>query len=416
MVPVRPEPAAASRTAAYRATSRTLDEASGAGGEARVRRFETGEPEACDHCGAAAFRPATRRERFAAWFAYGAGGGSAWYCSGCGSSWSGGSSYTILQAETGWRRRLRLPLQVVQALRDARTWHPVPRFYAIVGAAALAPATVAAAVTRVRWWMALAIVPAAAIVVAFLWSLASGLGRARSDVYRVLLPRRGWEREVDEELAGLRGQVGGFTLLGPTGWAGSVTVESRGWSVPRDGPRLLHELAVVADQGDPSLDPARHLPGWAPARPRVEVRVTRAPLAFPDEVAAEELVQWAFPPPPFDPSALADLDRDEAHRRIVAAHRASDRERERHVTEVSTRWRDTHLVVDGTEVPARCLSHADVGVATLDLGAEAVMVVAVGVEVDGLALERIGDPAPLLAESEARHRRLLGMAPAEASA
>jgi hypothetical protein len=395
---------------------RTVPRRTDVRGEVAVRHVETSQPESCDRCGAEAFRPATRRERFAAWFDNGAGGGSAWYCSVCGASWSGGSTYSVLYAESGWRRGLRLPLDALRALRGARTWHPVPRFYAIVGAAALVPAAAVAAVTRVRWWVASAAIPVGAMVVAFLWSLASGFPRGGRDVHRVLFPQRGWEREIEDELAGLRRQLGAFPLLAPSGWGGPLTIEGRSWSVPPRGPRELRELAVVADQGDPSLDPARHLPGWAPARPRIEVRVTREPAGFLDEMAADELVQWAFPPTPLDPGELEGLDRGEVHRRLIAAHRASDREREHHLAGLGTRWRHTRLVVDGSEVPARCLSHADVGVAILDLGGEAVLVVAVGVEIEGLALERLRDPAPLLAELETRQRRLLAGPSAATSA
>jgi hypothetical protein len=381
-----------------------------------VRHVETSQPETCDQCGAEAFRPATRRERFAAWFDEGAGGGSAWYCSVCGTSWSSGSGYAVLDAQAGWRRGLRLPLEALRVLRGARTWEPVPRFYAIVGAAALVPAALVASLTRMRWWVALVTVPVGAMVGAFLWSLASGLGRGRRDVHRLLFPQRGWEREVEDELAGLRDQVGSFTLLAPVGWPGTLTIEGSSWSVPPRGPRELREVAVVADQGDPSLDPARHVPGWMPARPRVEVRVTRDPFPFIDEMAVEELLQWAFPPTPFDPGDLDGLDRVETQRRLVAAHRADHRERERRMAEVGTRWRDGTLVVDGAALPARVLSHADVGLAICTFGEEAVMVVAVGIEVEGLVLERVRDPAPLLAEREIRQRRLLAGASAEASA
>jgi hypothetical protein len=266
------------------------------------------EPERCEACGSTAFRPATRRERLQAWFAYGRGGGGAWYCTGCGASWSAGSSYVLLRAPSGLARRLRLPWDVFEALRAARHWHPVPRFYAIVGLVALVPAALVAVV-----------------------------GRSRRE-------------------------AGRFGLLAPVGWDGELTVEGRSWSVPPRGRRELTEAAVVADHGDPALDP-------------------------------EE---------------LEDLHRAEARRRFLAAVRAHDRDHDRRVRELASSWRTGTVRVDGEAVPARLLTDGDAAVATCRLGdGGAVLIVAVGVAVDGLALARVTDPGPLLTERAIRQRRLL---------
>jgi hypothetical protein len=322
------------------------------------------EPERCEACGSTVFRPATRRERLQAWFVYGRGGGDAWYCTGCGASWSAGSSYALLGAPSGLARRFRLPWDVFEALRAARRWHPVPRFYAIVGLVALVPAALVAVVGRWRWWAALFGIPVGAMVVAFLWSLTSGLGpAARRDVLMRVAPTRAWAREIEEELADLRREAGRFGLLAPVGWDGELTIEARSWSVPPRGRRELTEAAVVADHGDPALDPARSTPGWSPPGPRVEVRVTRDPIGFPDEHAAVEL---------------------------------------------ASSWRTGTVRVDGEAVPARVLSDGDAGLATFRLAdGGAVLVVAVGVAVDGLALARVNDPGPLLTERATRQRRLL---------
>jgi hypothetical protein len=367
------------------------------------------EPERCEACGSTVFRPATRRERLQAWFVDGRGGGDAWYCTGCGASWSAGSSYVLLGAPSGLARRLRLPWDVFEALRAARRWHPVPRFYAIVGLVALGPAALVAVVGRWRWWAALFGMPVGAMVVAFLWSLTSGLGpAARRDVLMRVAPTRAWAREIEEELADLRRGAGRFGLLAPVGWDGELTVEGRSWSVPPRRRRELTEAAVVADQGDPALDPACSTPGWSPPGPRVEVRVTRDPIGFPDEQAAVELVDRTWRPPPPDPEELEDLHRAEARRRFLAAARAHDRDHDRRVRELASSWRTGTVRVDGEAVPARVLTDGEVGVATFELGDDgAVLVVAVGVAVDGLALARVTDPGPLLTERAIRQRRLL---------
>jgi hypothetical protein len=367
------------------------------------------EPERCEACGSTAFRPATPRERLQAWFAYGRGGGDAWECTGCGASWSAASSYVLLRAPSGLARRLRLPWDVFEALRAARHWHPVPRFYAIVGLVALVPAALVAVVGRSRWWAALFGIPVGAMVAAFLWSLTSGLGpAARRDVLMRVAPTRAWARELEEELADLRREAGRIGLLAPVGWDGQLTVEGRSWSVSPRGRRELTEAAVVADRGDPAPAPARSTPAWSPPGPRVEVRVTRDPIGFPDEQAVVELVDRTWQPPPPDPEELEDLRRAEARRRLLAAVRAHDLEHDRRVHELAASWRTGTVRVDGEAVPARLLTDGDAGVATFGLGdGGAALVVAVGVAVDGLALARVTDPGPLLTERAIRQRRLL---------
>jgi hypothetical protein len=373
-----------------------------------VRDVDEG-PERCEVCGSVALRPASRRERLRAWFDHGRGGGDAWHCTGCGAAWSSGSGYVLLGPRSRWARRVRLPWDVLEALRAARHWHPVPRFYAAVGLVALVPAALVAVVVRPRWWAALFGIPVGAVVVAFLWSLTSGLGRsARRDVLRRVAPQRAWAREIEEELADLRRETGRFPLLAPVGWDGELSVGGTGWRVPRRGPRELVEMATVADRGDPALDPDRHTPGWRPAAPRVEVRVTREPHGFPDEQAVGDLVDHTWAPAPADLEELEHLDRPQVRRRLVAGARAHDRERDRLVRELASRWRSGAMQVDGVAVPSRLLTQGDAGVATFSLDdATAVLVTAVGVAVDDLRLIRIADPDPLLEQQAIRRRRTL---------
>jgi hypothetical protein len=149
-----------------------------------VRRFEGPQPETCEQCGGMASRPATRREQLARWFTYGAGAGTAWYCQRCSALWSGGSSYGVVHRawRSGSPRRMQRPLDVLSAWRRARTWHPMPLFYAAVGVAASAPALVVAIATPVGWWTALVGVPVVTMVGVFLWSMATAVGRDRRDV------------------------------------------------------------------------------------------------------------------------------------------------------------------------------------------------------------------------------------------
>ncbi len=365
------------------------------------------QPEVCDRCGGKAFRPATRRDRFTGWFTMGAGGGRpGWRCRTCGVRWSAGSGVAVLYRVSGGRWGARLPLDVLQVLRGARRWQPVPRFYAIVGAVALVPALAVAVVTAVSWWVPVTGVPAAAMVGAFLWSLGSAGGRGRRDVLRRVAPDRAWRQDLEEELAGLREQIGVFRLFKPEGWAGALSLEAGSCSIPRRGPRVLHEVTVVADQGDPLFDPDRDAPGWRPATPRVEIRCFRDTFPDPEEVTLSEFVGRAFPP---SRPVLDDLeggDRQEAERRMFAALRAHQQERHSREAEWAGRWQDGSVLVDGVAVPARLLTSDDagVGVAAFVLGSQSVVVVAEGTALGSLTLLGVADPTPLLGELEARRR------------
>jgi hypothetical protein len=293
-----------------------------------MRRIEGEQPEVCEQCGGEAFRPATRREQLGRWYTHGAGAGTAWYCRSCSASWSERSSYHALYraSASGWRRWVRLPFEVLAAVRHARSWHPVPVFYAAVGGVALVPATVVAVLTRVRWWVAIAGVPVAAMVAAFVWSLATAAGRRRRDVLWRLAPQRAWQQDLEEELAGMREQIGGFELLVPEGWPGTLSLEGASWSIPPRGPRVLHDVRVIADQGDPQLDPGRHTPGWRPSTPRVEIHSTTGAWPTSQDQALREFVERALPAPPPD---LDDIDRErrrEMERRMLAALRTTNSE------------------------------------------------------------------------------------------
>ncbi len=375
-----------------------------------MRNLEGESPEVCERCGGDAFRPASRREQLARWFTHGAGAGTSWYCRNCSASWSGASSYRALhQAGSGWHRRARLPLDVLAAVRDARRWHPMPLFYAAVGAIAVAPAVAVALLTPAPWWMALVGVPVSAMVGAFLWSLATAVGRGgRRDVLWRVAPERAWQRELEEELTGIREQISGFALLVPEGWPEQLTIGGLGWSIPPRAPRELREVTVVADQGDPLLDPDLHTPGWRPPAPRVEIRFSRESWTDPEGYALTEFVERAFPASPLDLDGDEPTDSREMERRMRARHLDHERLRERWEARLSDRWRDGNLRVDGAAVTARLLTHddTDVGVATFTLDGQGVLLIAEGHDLDTLMLVGVADPTPLVEEFERRRRRI----------
>lgn len=374
-----------------------------------MRRLAGEPPEICDRCGGAAFRPATRREQLARWFINGAGASTAWYCSSCSASWSGGSSYAVLSAASGagWRRRVRIPGEVVAALRRARTWHPMPLFYAAVGAVALVPAVGVAALTPLPWWPVLIGVPVTAMTGVFVWSMATALGSGRREVLWRVAPQRAWRDELEEELTGLHAQIDDFLLLVPDGWSGELALEGASWSVPRRGPRELREVTTVADHGDPQLDPDRHTSGWHPAAPRVEIRCSRDEWGDPTDQAVNELLARALSVSPTDLDEVDQTDRAEVERRMLAAHRDHQRRWQQWQTELPHRWRDGSVQVDGSATSARLLNHdaTDVGVAVFIHDGQHVLAVATGVDLDRLQLAVVADSTPLLEEFERRRRR-----------
>jgi hypothetical protein len=374
-----------------------------------VRRLVGEPPENCDQCGGEAFRPATRREQFARWFVNGAGASTAWYCSNCSASWSGGSSYAVLSAASvaGWRRRVRLPGEVLAGLRRARTWHPMPLFYAAVGAVALVPAVALAALTRLPWWPTLVGVPVAAMTGVFIWSMATARGSGRREVLWRLAPQRAWREELDEELTGLRAQIDDFVLLVPDGWSGALSLDGASWSMPPRGPRVLRDVMTVADPGDPQLDPDRHTPGWRPPAPRVEIRCSRDEWGIPTDQAVSEFLGRALSVSPTDLDGVDQADRAEVERRMLDAHRDHERRWREWQTELADRWRDGSVQVDGSATPARLLTHdaTDVGVAVFVHDGQHLVAIVTGFDLDRLQLTEVADPTPLIEEFERRRLR-----------
>lgn len=375
-----------------------------------MRRDEEEQPQVCDQCGGDAFRPASRREQLARWLTHGGGASSAWYCGSCSASWSGGSGYGMAYrtAGSGWRRRVRLPLEVLEALRGARRWHPVPIFYAAVGGLALVPAVALAALPRSRWWVPLVGVPVAAVAGTFLWSLATAVGRGgRRDVLWRLAPERAWRRELEEEFVGIREQIGGFPLLVPAGWPGELSLDGASWSMPPGGGRVLQEMMVVADQGDPQLDPGRHTPGWRPPTPRVEIRSTCDAWNDLEGHALSEFVDRAFRAATPNLESAGQAGQQETERRMRAADREDDQARRRWESELAERWCDGSMQVDGAAIRTRVLTHddADVGIATLVHDGRGILVIAEGIDPDTIALVSVADRTPLADEFELRRRR-----------
>ena len=284
----------------------------------------------------------------------------------------------------------------------------MPVFYAVVGAIAVVPAVAVAALTRVGWRAAIVGVPVAATVGTFLWSLATAVGRGRRDVLWRLAPDRAWRRELEEELAGIRTQIGGFHLLVPAGWPGELSIGGCSWSSPPRGPRELREVTVVADQGDPLLDADRHAPGWRPPTPRVEIRSTRDAWEVAEDQALLEFVERAFPAPPPNLDGVEPTDRGEMERRMLARHLDRERSRGRREAQLSDRWRDGSVRVDGVAITARLLTHhdTDVGVATFALNGQGVLLIAEGRDLDTLGLVGVDDPTPLVDEFERRRQRI----------
>jgi hypothetical protein len=303
----------------------------------------------CDRCGSEAVRPGTAWERFRHWVDDGAGGGSAWRCTGCAAAWSGGSGYAVLY-HGGPRPTWRVRVTLLDAVREERYWQPVPRFYAGVGVVALVPSALVAAITPVRWGTALVLGPAAAVAGAFVLSLTSVPGHAaREALARAWSPQDIIGRDHERELARLRAQVDRFPLLVPEDWDGEVVVAGSGWRVPRRGQPELTQVVVVADRGDP-VDLAG---------PRVEVRLSDDPTDTDEQLAGTV-------------------------RRVT-------------------------VTVDGAPVEVGFVAGRRTQAAVGRLDGRTVHVPGHDVAVEGIALRRVDDPSPLLDAYDRRQRTLLGL-------
>lgn len=283
----------------------------------------------------------------------------------------------------------------------------MPLFYAAVGAIALVPAVAVAVLTRVRWAGSLVGVPVAAMVGAFWWSMATAVGRGRDVLWR-LDPERAWRAELEEQLTGIREQVGVFPLLVPEGWPGGLSLDGADWSIPARGPRVLRGVVMVADQGDPLLDPDRQTPGWRPSTPRVEIRYSTIPWDVAEAEALNAFVERALPTAPADLDGVEQAGQQELQRRMLAVERHHEQQRQQWATELVDGWQDGHVHIDGVAITARLLTHddADVGVATFGHEGQGVLLIAEGIDLDTLTLVGVTDPAPLLDEFERRRRRV----------
>ena len=93
---------------------------------------------------------------------------------------------------------------------------------------------------------------------------------------------------------------------------------------------------------------------------------------------------------------------------MLATHMDHEQQRERRETELAEIWRDGSVQVDGVAITARLLTRddGDVGVVTFVRDGQGILAIAEGIGLETLALVRIADPAPLVAEFERRRRRI----------
>lgn len=348
----------------------------------------------CPQCGGRVHVPATTAQRLGQWFQYG-GRPPSHRCRSCGAVWGDGSGYMLLRARPRWLRWLRLPYDLVETLRHARTWEPVPRFYAIVGGVASGPAIVAAASWPRRRWLILAATPVAAMAGAFVASLASAPGpQVRSSIGMILTWRRSIERELEAGVAAIRAGIADLPVLAPVDWDGEVRIGGHSSSAAPDGAWRLSGISVVADDGT-----------RPPHRPRrgLSIEVSDEPGDWPDEDLLQELARrdlehrGSLPPPP-------ETEDDDVIRSWF--DETDRRERER-AAELAGAWEEVTLEVDGAPVVARAVRVGAVAIASFRYADHDVQVHALDVALDGLRLQRTADVEPLIAAMRRFHDALL---------
>lgn len=345
------------------------------------------ERDVCSQCGGRSVRATSSWERLGRWFVYGGGMAQAYVCRSCGAAWAGGSSrYVMLSGRSGWQRWLRMPGQVVAAVRRERTWEPVPRFYAIVGAGTAVPAAVAAVVTRARgrwWWPPVS--AATAIGTVFALSAVSAFrgGSAVRAIARLVAPRRAAAAEMERQAAAVRHSTAHLGVLVPAQWRGSLAIEGTRWR-GRGRHRRLTGFSVAAHDLD------------APdGEPRVEIlhEFGGMPQVLVEHQAVATVVALESRQTMPD---LAALHETEGQGQIEAAMARWRREADRREQQLQDAWQDDHVIVDGRRVPARRLAGRQAQAAVFEHDRCRIAVTATGAELSGLELTATRAIEPLL--------------------
>lgn len=333
----------------------------------------------CPICDGALTLP-SRAEQLRRWFHEGGGFASGSRCQQCGElSTMGLAAYGHRSTAARW---LRLPWEVVGALRAERQVEPVPRFYALVVAASLIPAAALARLQRVGG-RAFVLVPAAAWGGAFAWSLASAFpgGRALDAVTLVVAPRVGARRmdAHDRELARMAAAM--LPIVVPLSWDAPLSIGGVGYA--QEGrSRVANQVSIVAHAPEPA----------SPATLTIRV------LAYPEpdtdvealwEVAAEE----AEP----TPAELWD-DRDgHAAERLERWHLRRHADIDRRVAQLAEQWEPAVVHLEGQPLAARRVRTARRTVLGCEIDGCRVTITLPGSAADRVELVRVTDPEPLIA-------------------
>lgn len=382
----------------------------------------------CDGCGGREVRPARWPARLRYWFWNGGDVRSLQVCADCGEVRSGWGWYGVLRSTPSWQRWVRMPWSLLQALRHARHWLPVPPVYAVVGAAAAVVTTGVVVVVRPRpSWVWPPVAAVTAMVAVFVWSLttAFGQGRARDALGMAVAPRRTMlataRAEAEAEAVVLRDGLAGRALLvaavgtaapwiDGVGWRdrldrpddpGRAGLDGSGRRGRRDRPRELTSVSVRAGVGPPDTPPeeqvawvrtVHELEGHPPELPGMLERVLLAELVdHESHDRRPDLAEVADAPAPHRRDRLHAL-MEEHHRRCRAREEALARS-----------WADVVVLVDGEQVTARRVVGDGIQVARLTHGDAWIGLVAVGVDLDRCPLTTLHDLGPLFEDRRVRH-------------
>lgn len=354
-------------------------------------------PGICDRCGTEGLEVLAGVARLRYWFVNGGGfRAQVEVCRNCGSSGSRGGWLMAV----GGLRTWRMPLRLFHVVRRERNWHPVPIFYAYVGAAAAGLAAVPAVFVRRpgvwRWPPAAAL---GAMISVFALSVVSALrsGGIGSAIREVVVPQRAREERWDRVERLLREQAADLPVLVPATWDGPVALGGHGVRDP-DGPgRRLTSLSVVAEAGPE--------PGSTPSL-TIEHEYEPIPVSLLQGHAVTSVVvdEPTDGPPDlrrFDPRRPEDRAQLDEKLAAIGQRRAA-RERE-----LAQRWRPGSIRVDGEDVPASLLPGDGAGAVVFEHAGVAVTVICVGVDPAGLDLATTQDLA-LLIEGMRRREGMVG--------
>jgi hypothetical protein len=220
-----------------------------------------------------------------------------------------------------------------------------------------------------------------------------------------LAPQRARAEEVERQVEAIRSYAASRQVLVPAAWDGIVAIggfglhdpAGLGLEHPGSTPELT-DLSVIAEAGPGPGDPP-----WV----RIDIDLRARPQALLQEHVVVEVV-GGEPSEPSDELASLDPRRPRDRQRLEAALAEQERRADARIRELSARWYEGTVTVDGQRLAASRLDSDGVHGAVFSHGDTTVKLVSSGVAPDDLTLVATDDLEPLLDGMRQREVMLFG--------